>query len=133
MFSPLEGYSTIFLVVVFIAMSFVVVGGGGVGVCECVCLFCLLLLLLLMLSTILNPSTGFITERPDVDGKETWSDTGDRYVIKLFRDFVFHQVHDDGSPSMDFGHVVHMCVVRSTVGGQLFYGCCCFYGWLLHM
>ncbi len=36
----------------------------------------------------------------------SWSETGDRYILKLFRDYVFHQVYEDGSPALDFGHVV---------------------------
>lgn len=58
---------------------------------------------------------GFVNERPDVschgfghvtcflwvhrvcvcvqqDGDRTWAETGDRYLLKLFRDYVFHQV-----------------------------------------
>jgi hypothetical protein len=35
-----------------------------------------------------------------------WSETGDRYVLKLFRDYVFHQTHTDGAPALDAGHVV---------------------------
>jgi PAB-dependent poly(A)-specific ribonuclease subunit 3 len=35
-----------------------------------------------------------------------WSETGDRYLLKLFRDYVFHQVYDDGNPAIDLGHVV---------------------------
>ena len=35
-----------------------------------------------------------------------WSEMGDRYVIKLFRDYVFHQVDEDGNPLIDLGHVV---------------------------
>ena len=31
--------------------------------------------------------------------------TGDRYLLKLFRDFVFHQVGDDGAPLLDWGHI----------------------------
>lgn len=40
-----------------------------------------------------------------------WSETGDRYLLKLFRDFVFHQTappghEDEGGPLMDWGHVI---------------------------
>ena len=31
---------------------------------------------------------------------------GDRYVIKLFKDFVFHQVNENGGPLLDWGHVI---------------------------
>lgn len=30
---------------------------------------------------------------------------GDRYLLKLFRDFVFHQVGDDGAPLLNWGHI----------------------------
>ena len=35
---------------------------------------------------------GFINERPEHNRDARWSETGDRYMIKLFRDYVFHQV-----------------------------------------
>jgi PAB-dependent poly(A)-specific ribonuclease subunit 3 len=35
-----------------------------------------------------------------------WSENGDRYLLKLFRDFVFHQTDADGAPRLDWGHVV---------------------------
>ena len=31
---------------------------------------------------------------------------GDRYLLKLFRDFLFHQAREDGSPMLDWGHIV---------------------------
>jgi PAB-dependent poly(A)-specific ribonuclease subunit 3 len=49
---------------------------------------------------------GFINERPEFELDPSWSETGDRYLLKLFRDYVFHQVYEDGSPVVDFGHVV---------------------------
>ena len=35
-----------------------------------------------------------------------WAETGDRYLLKLFRDYVFHQVDDSGSPMIEMAHVV---------------------------
>jgi PAB-dependent poly(A)-specific ribonuclease subunit 3 len=35
-----------------------------------------------------------------------WSETGDRYLIKLFRDYVFHQVDEKGRPAIDISHVM---------------------------
>jgi PAB-dependent poly(A)-specific ribonuclease subunit 3 len=35
---------------------------------------------------------GLINERPDADVEPQWAETGDRYLLKLFRDYVFHQV-----------------------------------------
>jgi PAB-dependent poly(A)-specific ribonuclease subunit 3 len=52
---------------------------------------------------------GMINERPEhsIAGARDWSETGDRYILKLFRDFLFHQTILDGSaPSVDAGHVI---------------------------
>lgn len=49
---------------------------------------------------------GFINERPEFESDPSWSETGDRYLLKLFRDYVFHQVYEDGSPVIDFAHVI---------------------------
>ncbi|KAK4976564.1 PAB-dependent poly(A)-specific ribonuclease subunit 3 [Elasticomyces elasticus] len=46
-----------------------------------------------------NPST---LDQPS----SAWSETGERYCLKLFRDFVFHQVDEQGRPVLDLGHVV---------------------------
>jgi PAB-dependent poly(A)-specific ribonuclease subunit 3 len=35
-----------------------------------------------------------------------WSETGDRYIISLFRDYVFHQVDETGHPVVDLTHVI---------------------------
>ena len=35
-----------------------------------------------------------------------WSETGDRYLLKLFRDYLFHQVTPEGEPWVDLAHVV---------------------------
>lgn len=47
-----------------------------------------------------------INERPDLLGDASWSDTADRYLLKLFRDFVFHQVDERGKPVMEWGAVI---------------------------
>ncbi|GAA5881277.1 hypothetical protein JCM5296_007501 [Sporobolomyces johnsonii] len=49
---------------------------------------------------------GFINERPEFDHDPRWAETGDRYLIKLFRDHVFHQVDEQGRPVTDLGHVL---------------------------
>jgi hypothetical protein len=49
---------------------------------------------------------GFINERPEHEGDPGWAETGDRYLLKLFRDFVFHQATEDGRPVLDVAHVV---------------------------
>jgi len=49
---------------------------------------------------------GCINERPEGDMDSQWSETGDRYLLKLFRDFVFHQTSEDGAPVLDWGHMI---------------------------
>jgi len=49
---------------------------------------------------------GCVNERPDGDMDMQWSETGDRYLLKLFRDFVFHQSSEEGYPLVDWGHVI---------------------------
>ena len=48
----------------------------------------------------------YITDRPDDKGTYTWSDTGDRYILRLFRDYVFHQKDDEGRFVIDNSHVL---------------------------
>lgn len=40
------------------------------------------------------------------DGDPQWSETGDRYLLKLFRDYLFHQVLPSGAPWVDLAHIV---------------------------
>lgn len=49
---------------------------------------------------------GFINERPEFARDPRWSETGDRYIIKLFRDYVFHQVDEHGRPVVNLSHVL---------------------------
>lgn len=49
---------------------------------------------------------GFINERPEFEMNPSWSETGDRYLLKLFRDYVFHQVDANMKPVVDMGHVL---------------------------
>jgi PAB-dependent poly(A)-specific ribonuclease subunit 3 len=39
-------------------------------------------------------------------GDTRWAETGDRYLLKLFRDFLFHQVDDQGQPLNDWGMAI---------------------------
>ncbi|GLC36514.1 hypothetical protein PLESTB_000156700 [Pleodorina starrii] len=55
----------------------------------------------------------FVTERPSDsaggqdNGDSAWSETGDRYLLKLFRDFVFHAAAlETGAPLLDWGLLV---------------------------
>lgn len=61
---------------------------------------------------------GFVNERPeygDLQGPSQWSETGERYYLKLFRDYVFHQVNADGRPVVDLGHVL-ACLNKLDAG-----------------
>eukprot|EP00026_Physarum_polycephalum_P002793 Phypoly_transcript_02801.p1 GENE.Phypoly_transcript_02801~~Phypoly_transcript_02801.p1 ORF type:complete len:778 (+),score=143.60 Phypoly_transcript_02801:127-2460(+) len=58
---------------------------------------------------------GYINERPEHDMDPRWSETGDRYLLKLLRDYIFHQVYEDGSPVIDLAHVVE-CLNKLDVG-----------------
>jgi PAB-dependent poly(A)-specific ribonuclease subunit 3 len=50
---------------------------------------------------------GFVNERPEgPSGGADWAETGDRYLLKLFRDFVFHRLTPEGGPDLDWGGVV---------------------------
>lgn len=44
-----------------------------------------------------------------------WSETGERYYLKLFRDYVFHQVDSDGRPVLDLGHIL-TCLNKLDAG-----------------
>lgn len=58
---------------------------------------------------------GYITERPEHKSDPQWSETGDRYLVKLFRDYLFHQVTDQGRPWLDIGHIVS-CLNKLDMG-----------------
>lgn len=58
---------------------------------------------------------GFINERPEFDRDPNWSESGDRYIIKLFRDYVFHQVDEAGKPVVDIAHVL-TCLNKLDAG-----------------
>jgi len=58
---------------------------------------------------------GFINERPDFGHESRWSETGDRYIIKLFRDYVFHQVDEAGRPVVNMSHVL-ACLNKLDAG-----------------
>ena len=57
----------------------------------------------------------FITERPDHGHDRAWAETGERFPIKLFRDYVFHQVDAQGAPVLDVGHVL-ACLNKLDAG-----------------
>ena len=59
----------------------------------------------------------FINERPEYEHDRAWSEQGSRFCIKLFRDYVFHQVDAQGNPVLDLGHVIG-CLNRLDVGSE---------------
>ncbi|XP_053312367.1 PAN2-PAN3 deadenylation complex subunit PAN3 isoform X2 [Spea bombifrons] len=58
---------------------------------------------------------GTINERPEFQKDPAWSETGDRYLLKLFRDHLFHQVTEAGTPWIDLGHIVS-CLNKLDAG-----------------
>lgn len=56
-----------------------------------------------------------INERPEYEHDRQWSENGERYFLKLFRDFVFHQVDAQGEPVVDLGHVL-FCLNKLDAG-----------------
>ncbi|KAK4515274.1 uncharacterized protein ATC70_002884 [Mucor velutinosus] len=57
----------------------------------------------------------FINERPEFEKDPRWQESGDRYMIKLFRDYIFHQVNEMGVPVVDMGHVIS-CMNKLDAG-----------------
>ncbi|KAI0403595.1 hypothetical protein F4802DRAFT_571202 [Xylaria palmicola] len=60
---------------------------------------------------------GTINERPEFDGDPSWSETEHRYTLKLFRDYVFHQVDAQGNPVLDLGHIIG-CLNKLDAGTE---------------
>ncbi|KAI0502998.1 hypothetical protein F5B22DRAFT_577415 [Xylaria bambusicola] len=60
---------------------------------------------------------GTINERPEFDGDPNWSETDHRYTLKLFRDYVFHQVDSHGNPVLDLGHIIS-CLNKLDAGTE---------------
>jgi len=60
---------------------------------------------------------GCINERPEYEHNPQWSESGERYYLKLFRDYVFHQVNADGTPNVDLGHIVN-CLNKLDAGSE---------------
>ena len=54
-----------------------------------------------------NPSTS----------STAWSETGERYPLKLLRDYIFHQVDAQGRPVVDLGHVLS-CLNKLDAGSE---------------
>lgn len=54
-------------------------------------------------------------DRAELNQDFGWAEFGDRYMLKLFRDYVFHQVMEDGRPWMDMSHVI-ACMNKLDAG-----------------
>jgi PAB-dependent poly(A)-specific ribonuclease subunit 3 len=60
---------------------------------------------------------GLINERPEYEGDRNWSENGERYMLKLFRDFVFHPVDENGRPVVDPGRMIS-CLNKLDAGSE---------------
>ena len=58
-----------------------------------------------------------INDRSHLLSDDTWAETGNRYLLKLFRDYVFHQVNESEAPRLDLGHVLE-CLNKVDVGSE---------------
>ncbi len=58
----------------------------------------------------------YVTERNE-SNDQAWSETGDRYVVKLFRDYLFHREDDSGRAVLDMAAVIE-CLHRLDIGSQ---------------
>ncbi|KAI3399506.1 hypothetical protein diail_6528 [Diaporthe ilicicola] len=58
---------------------------------------------------------GMVNERQEFDSDPGWSENGERYTLKLFRDYVFHRVDEAGRPVFDMGHMVS-CLNKLDAG-----------------
>ncbi|KAK8037506.1 hypothetical protein PG991_000852 [Apiospora marii] len=60
---------------------------------------------------------GAINERPEFENDPSWSENGERYQLKLFRDYVFHQVDANGNPVVDMAHMLG-CLNKLDAGSE---------------
>ncbi|OEH77284.1 PAN3 related protein [Cyclospora cayetanensis] len=47
----------------------------------------------------------FVVERGQLGAESNWSEVGDRYIARLFRDYLFFQQGAEGEPILDIAHV----------------------------
>ncbi|TVY65658.1 PAN2-PAN3 deadenylation complex subunit [Lachnellula suecica] len=60
---------------------------------------------------------GCINERPEYDSDPAYAETSERYILKMFRDYVFHQVNAEGRPVTDMGHIL-ACLNKLDAGSH---------------
>nr|A1CP31.2 RecName: Full=PAN2-PAN3 deadenylation complex subunit PAN3; AltName: Full=PAB1P-dependent poly(A)-specific ribonuclease; AltName: Full=Poly(A)-nuclease deadenylation complex subunit 3; Short=PAN deadenylation complex subunit 3 [Aspergillus clavatus NRRL 1] len=58
-----------------------------------------------------------VNERPEYEHDRQWSENGERYFLKIFRDYVFHQVDAQGDAVVDLGHVLS-CLNKLDAGSD---------------
>lgn len=58
-----------------------------------------------------------INERPEFEHDRQWAENGERFFLKLFRDYVFHQVDAQGHPVIDLAHVLS-CMNKLDAGSD---------------
>ena len=56
-----------------------------------------------------------IADRPGLLEDWRWAQTGERYIVGLFRDYLFFQGDEFGRPAVDFGHVTD-ALAKADVG-----------------
>ena len=61
-----------------------------------------------------------VDQRPEYEREGPSNETGERYVLRLFRDMVFHAVDERGHPTLDLSHVlVHLNKLDAGVDERL--------------
>ncbi|OQE47407.1 hypothetical protein PENCOP_c001G04152 [Penicillium coprophilum] len=60
---------------------------------------------------------GLINERPEYELDQRWSESGERYFLKLFRDYVFHSVDNQGDAVTDLAHII-TCMNKLDAGSE---------------
>lgn len=60
---------------------------------------------------------GNINERPEYENNPQWSETGNQYTLKLFRDYVFHSVDPEGRPVTDMAWIIK-CLNKLDAGSD---------------
>jgi PAB-dependent poly(A)-specific ribonuclease subunit 3 len=59
-----------------------------------------------------------INDRPEYESDIKWSEYGERYILKLFRDYVFHAVDGDTKrPKLDLAHIL-TCLNKLDAGSN---------------
>ncbi|TRY78299.1 hypothetical protein TCAL_01718 [Tigriopus californicus] len=65
----------------------------------------------------LSTKISTVVDRAELNGDFGWAEYGDRYMLKLFRDYVFHQVMEDNRPWLDMAHVI-TCLNKLDAGSS---------------